>query len=292
VSSFVDYTLTGLSYGLLYAAVALSLVLIWRATHVVNFAQGTFATITTYIALAVVDSGAGYWAGFVTALAAGAALGAVTERLLVARVEGRDPLSAVVLTIGLLVAGEGLVGLIWGAQERAFPAAFSQVGLSIGRHHVAFSRFDLFTLAAVIGAMACLGAFFKFSRLGLRMRASALDPTTSRLLGVRVGANIALGWAMATALGALTGLLIAPKVFLSPPNMEVPLIYGFTAAVLGGLDSAVGAVVGGVVTGLAVSYVGGYLGSSLEPTGALALLLAVLIARPQGLFAARKARGV
>jgi branched-chain amino acid transport system permease protein len=290
MSRFFDLTLNGITYGMIYASVALGLVLIWRATRVINFAAGAMAMFTTYMAATLIDRDISYWLALAVALSAGFVIGAIVERLLMRPVERRPPVNAVIVAIGLLIALEGLAGIIWGGGDRSFPAAFSQDGLTIGGGQVAFSAFDAFVLGAVVALSLLLLLLFRATPVGLRMRATAFAPEIARLLGVRVGRVLTLGWALAGLAGSLAGLLVAPKVLLSPNNMDTVLVFGFTAAVLGGLDSAVGAVVGGLVTGLALAYVGGYLGSSLETLGAFVILGSVLMIRPQGLFSRMQAR--
>lgn len=285
-------TLSGVSSGMVFAAVALGLVFIYRATRIVNFAQGAMGMLTTFIAFSLLSAGIGYWAAFAVSLAIGLALGVVVERLLIRPLQGRPEINPVIVTIGLLVVLEGVAGAVWGNASRGFEPAFSQTGLVIGGAHVAFSAFDLFIVAAVIVLMLLTWGLFRATDLGLRMRASAFAPETARLLGVRVGRLMTVGWAVAALIGSLAGLLVAPTTSFSPYFMDLPLVFGFTAAVLGGLDSPPGALVGGLVTGLAISYVGGYVGPSLEPLGALALLIVALMARPRGIFAAAEARRV
>jgi branched-chain amino acid transport system permease protein len=292
MSLFVNVLLDGVTQGTIFAAVALALVLIHRATGVVNFAQGAMGMLTTFIAFSLLSAGVGYWAAFAVALAAGFVLGALVERVLIRPLQGKPPLNPVIVTIGLLVVLEGVAGSIWGNTSRGFPAAFSQSGIRLGHDTVAFSHFDVFILVAVLGLMVALLALFRWTDLGLRMRAAAFSPVVARLLGVRVGRTFSLGWAMAATVGSLAALLVAPLSSFSPYYMDLYLVFGFTAAVLGGLDSPAGALIGGLVTGLSTSFVGGYLGSSLEPLGSLALLLVVLMLRPQGLFAAATARRV
>ncbi|HLW18527.1 MAG TPA: branched-chain amino acid ABC transporter permease [Actinomycetota bacterium] len=281
---FIVLTLKGLTLGMIYAGMALSLVLIWRATRIVNFAQGAMAMFTTYIALSVVDRGGSYWLAFVVALAAGLLVGGAVERLLVRPIESAPPLNAVILALGILLVLEAVVPMIWGGQIRSFPPAFSIIGVTVGKTHIALSPFDIFTLAVLVGVMLLLVLLFRGTRLGLRMRASAFSPEVARLLGVRVGRMLTLGWALATMVGALAGVLIAPVTLLAPTSMDVVLVFGFTAAILGGLESPVGALIGGIIIGLALNYVGGYLSTDLEPLGALVILIAVLMFRPQGII--------
>jgi branched-chain amino acid transport system permease protein len=289
---FVVLTLNGLTEGSIYAAMALALVMIWRATRVVNFAQGAMAMFTTYLALFALEHGAPYWLAFIVALVSGFLLGAVIERVLVRPVESGPPLNVVILTLGVLLMLEALAPMLFGGQIRSFPAAFSFVGLRLGSLEIPFSPFDLFALVSVLVLMVLLLLLFQRTDLGLRMRAAAFNPEVSRLLGIRVGGMLTLGWALASLVGALAGVLIAPSLLLYPTFMDQVLVFGFTGAILGGLDSPPGAVVGGLVMGFALSYVGGYFGSDLEAVGALVILIAVLMVRPRGLLAWRAQRMV
>ncbi|HEU4979354.1 MAG TPA: branched-chain amino acid ABC transporter permease [Solirubrobacteraceae bacterium] len=292
MSRFVDLTLSGVSNGMIYAAVALSLVLIWRATRIVNFAQGGMLMITTFVASSVIASSGSYWLGFAVALASGLVLGAVVERVLVRRVESGPPLNAVILTLGLLILLQAVAGMIWGGTPRSFPPAFSIRGYFVGGRHVLFAPFDTFTVLSVLGVALLLWLLFRGTGVGLQMRAAAFAPMVARLQGVRVGRMLTLGWALAALSGSLAGLLVAPAVFVGPNNFDPILVFGFTAAVLGGPDSPVGAVVGGLVLGLSLSYVSGYAGSALVTLAALAILILVLMARPGGLFTATRARRI
>jgi branched-chain amino acid transport system permease protein len=291
----LNETITGITSGAIYASIALALVLIWRGTRIVNFAAGAMAMICAFIALTVIDAGASYWLALLAALGFGLVSGAVVERVLIRPVESKPPLTAVILTFGLLILIEAVVGMIWGEKSRVLPAAtFSIKGLSVGGQTLALSRFDLFVIGSVLVTMVLLIVLFRATNLGLKMRAAAFEPEVARVLGVRVGRMLSLGWALASLVGALAGILVAPKVFLSPNFMDAPLVYGFSAAVIGGLDSPVGAVAGGLALGLVTSYVGGWhvLGPSLEVLGAFVLLIAVLMVRPEGLFSGIKPRRV
>lgn len=291
MQKFINVTLGGLSNGTVYASVALALVLIWRATRVVNFAQGGMAMITTYIAVSVVDRGYGYWWAFSAALVSGLLLGALLERLVVRRVENAPPLNAVVVTLGLLVLSTAVAGLVWGNASRpSLPVPFSLQGYTFGSTTVGFGRFDTFVVLSVLGTMAVLVALFRFTGVGLAMRASAFNQEVARLVGVRVGRMLTLGWALAAVAGSLAGLLVAPRVPLSPNFMDGPNVIGFIAAVVGSLDSPPGALVGGVGIGLALSYVSGYLGADFALPAALGILLVVLMLRPEGLFSRERAR--
>jgi branched-chain amino acid transport system permease protein len=292
MTRFIDLTLNGISTGAIYALVALALVLTWRATRIVNFAQGGMLMITTFIASGVIASSGSYWLGFAVALVCGLVLGAVVERGLMRRVEGGPPLNAVIVALGLLILLQALAGMIWGNTPRSFPPAFSIRGYDIGGTRVLFAPNNAFTVLVVVAVAAALAALFRGTALGLKMRAAAFGPEVARMLGVRVGRMFTLGWALAALVGSLAGLLVAPEVFVGPNQFDPILIFGFTAAVLGGLDSPVGAVVGGVLLGLALSYVSGYEGSSLVTLAALVILIAVLMIRPRGLFSSTQERRV
>jgi branched-chain amino acid transport system permease protein len=292
MQEFVEFTLGGVAIGMIYAAIALSLVLIWRGTRVLNYSQGGMAMFTTYVAWLVIRHTGSYWAGFVLALASGLVLGAVLERTVVRPTVGKSPLNSVIVTIGLLIFLEGLAGVIYGGQYRSFPAAYSVTGLKIGSFALGISTSDVFTALAVLAAALALALVFQYTSVGLRLRATAFSPTVARLLGVRIGRVLTLGWALAGLFGALAGVLVTPSTFLYPNSMDSIFVLGFTAAVIGGLDSPVGAIAGGVLLGVVLSYVGGYLGSQLVLIYGLAALGLVLMVRPTGLFSATATRRV
>jgi branched-chain amino acid transport system permease protein len=289
---FLNLTLGGIGTGVVYAAVALALVLIWRSTRIVNFAQGGMMMISTFVAWSVIGWTGSYWAGLGAALLTGLVLGAVVERLVVRPVENAPPLNAVIVTLGLLVFLQAMAGMIWGGEPRSFPPAFGIVGFKVAGTRLLFSPSDLFAVIAVLVVMALLGLVFQRTSIGLQMRAAAFAPETARVLGVRVGRTLTLGWALAAVVGALAGVLVAPASFVSPNAFDAILVFGFTAAVLGGLDSPLGAVVGGLVLGLLLSYLAGYAGSDVVTLGALAILVGVLLIRPNGLFARTAGRRI
>jgi branched-chain amino acid transport system permease protein len=291
---FVNYTLNGLSVGMVYAAVALSLVLIWRSTRILNFAAGAMAMFTTYLALSLVDRQVNYWIAFVFALVSGFVLGALVERIFIRPVENKPPINAVIVTLGLFILLEAVAGMIWGnTKSRSFPAHFSGKGFVVGGTQIAFAPFDAFIVVAVGLTMLALLLLFRYTSLGLRMRAAAFEPAVARLQGVRVSRMLSLGWALAAMAGSLAGVLVAPRALpLSPNYMEQVLVFGFAAAVLGGLDSPIGALIGGVVIGLTGSYVGAYIDPTFQVLGALVILIAVLMVRPEGLFSRVAARRV
>jgi len=292
MTKFIDLTLSGVSSGAIYAAVALALVLIWRATRIVNFAQGAMLMITTYIGSELITSTGSYVIGFLAALAGGLVLGAVVERALMRPVENKPELNAVIVTLGLYTFLVALAGIIWGDTPRPFPAAFSILGYDVGGTHVLFAPNDTFIVLVVVALAIGLGALFRFTDFGLRLRAAAFNSEVAELLGVRVGRMFTAGWGLAALTGAIAGVLVAPSVFLSPNSFDPILISGFVAAVLGGLDSPPGALVGAAVLGLVLSYVGGYEGTELVPMAALVVLVVVLLIRPTGLFPVSKGRRV
>ena len=292
MSRFVFLTFNGLSFGAVYAAVALALVLIWRTTRVLNFAQGAMATATAYVAISVTQATDSYWLGFVAALAAGLVLGAVVQRTAFGAAEHAPALNTIVVGVGMLILIEAVVGMIYGTANRDFPASFSTRTHAVGKTAL-FSNQNIFTVGSVLVLMVTLAALLTWTPSGLRMRAAAFAPEVARLLGVRVGRMLTLGWALAGLAGALAGMLVIPTgLGLFPQAMDGVFVLGFVGAVVGGLDSPVGAVVGGVTTGLALSYASGYLGSDLTQLAALVLLVAVLLVRPSGLFSGTPVRRV
>jgi branched-chain amino acid transport system permease protein len=285
VADFLQQVVSGLAAGAVYSSLALALVLIYRATHVINFAQGEMATFTTYIAWSLIHHGVDYWPAFTLTLAIAFAGGVAVERTVIRPVEHRPEIVIVIVTIGLLIALNGLTGWIWGAETKAFESPFPNETFEVAG--VTISVRDLGTFCVCLASVLVLWGFFRFTTLGLALRASAINPSASRLLGVRVGWMLAIGWGFAAVLGAVAGMMAAPTVFLDPNMMILLLIYGFAAAVLGGIDSPVGAVVGGLVIGVIVNLLGTYVdfvGSALRLPTALAVLLVVLLIRPQGLF--------
>ena len=288
----LNTALGGLTLGAVYAAFALALVLIWRSTRVVNFAQAPMAMVTTFIALVLIEAGHSYWLAFAAALLSGLVLGAVLERVVVRPVEGGPEINAVILTLGLFIVLHAAASEVFGNRYRSFPAPFGIRGFEVGDRTIALTGFGVFTVVAVLVVMGLLVALFRFTDVGLKMRAAAFNAEVSRLLGVRVGRMLTLGWALASLVGSLAGLLIAGGSLVHPGYMDSVVVYGFVAAVLGGLDSPVGAVIGGVLLGLSLSFVSGYVGSQLVALAALVILMLVLTLRPGGLFSQAPARRV
>jgi branched-chain amino acid transport system permease protein len=284
-AEFFQQITSGLATGAIYASLALALVLIYRTTHVVNFAQGEMATFTTYIAWTFMNHGLAYWPAFVLTLLIAFAGGVCVERALIRPVEHRPEIVIVILTIGLLIVINGLTGWIWGADVKAVDSPFPNRSIDVAG--VSISSQDIGTFGVCLVSVIVLWTFFRFTTLGLAMRSVAVNADASRLMGVRVGWMLALGWGFAAVLGAIAGLMAAPTAFLDPNMMLVILVYAFAAAVLGGIDSPVGAIVGGLILGVAVNLLGRYVGGvgeELKLPTALAILLIVLLVRPAGLL--------
>jgi branched-chain amino acid transport system permease protein len=296
---FLQQVVAGLASGSVYALLALAIVIIYRSSGVVNFAQGEMATFTTFVAWTLVDHGVGYWLAFPLTLLIAFVGGVALERTLIRRVEGGPVVTIVILTIGLFILIGGLTNWIWTAEVRSFPPSrpFPTSAWDIGG--VAISKQDAGILLVTVVLVAALYVLFQHTKLGLALRASALNPTASRLVGIRVGWMLGLGWGLAAAIGAVAGLFTAAASPPLDPNMMRPvLIYALAAAVVGGLESPVGAIVGGLVIGVVLNLVATYdthihldLDRMRLPI-ALFLILLVLLFRPAGLFGRTVARRV
>ena len=286
MAEFFQQVVAGLATGAIFAALALALVLIHRATGVINFAQGEMAMFTTYIAWTLIENhGMNEWLAFGVTLVLAFGLGLGLQRTVIRPIERAPLLTTVIVTIGLVLIFNGLAGLIWSAEVRAFPSPFPNDTWEVGG--VAISQQDVGTFAVVLVMVSLLWAFFQFTKIGLALRASALNPDASRLVGVRVGWMLAIGWGLAAMLGAVAGMLTAPTVFLDPNMMQAVLIYAFAAAVLGGIDSPFGAVAGGLMLGVGLNLIGTYIdfvGAGLRLPVALLIILVVLLVRPAGIF--------
>jgi branched-chain amino acid transport system permease protein len=273
--------IAGLATGCAYALLALSLVVVYRCSKHVNFAQGEMATLSAYGAFAMLQAGLPYWAAFVGALALSFLGGAAVERLIIGRLKTASPLATVATFIGLFMAIHSLTGYFWGHDVRDFPSPFPDVSLMGGL----ISGQQLGVMLTTVFLLAVLWAFFRFTRVGLAVRAAAMNPDSAQLSGISTLRMFSMGWGIAAMLGAVAALLLAPVLYLDPTMMSGVLIYGFAAAVLGGLNSVPGAVVGGLVLGVLENLLGTYVvGSQLKLTVALIALVSVLIWRPHGLF--------
>jgi branched-chain amino acid transport system permease protein len=272
---------SGLAAGAIYASLALALVMIYRATDLVNFAQGEMAMFSTYIAWTLVNAGLPFWAAFVVTLVASFLGGMTIERVIIRPVENAPVLAAVVVTIGLLLIFNALAGWLFTYTLQEFPSPFPDRTL----FGALMTTRDLGVIGVTLVMLLLLFAFFRFTATGLAMRAAAQNPESARLCGIPVGRMLAIGWGLAAAIGATAGIMVAPVLFLDPNMMGGVLLYAFAGALLGGITSPVGAVVGGLIVGVTENLVGTYLiASQLKLTVALGLIILVLVFRPNGLF--------
>jgi len=282
VSGLAHQVISGLASGSIYAAVALALVMIYQATHHVNFAQGEMATLSTYICLTLINAGVPYWGAFVITVIVSFIMGAVVERVLIRPVNNAPILTVVGVFIGLLLVINATDGWIFDYIIKPFPSPFGggqpMLDGFISSHELGETGVTLFVLLLVY-------LFFRHTTLGLAMRAAAFNPTSARLCGVRVNRMLALGWGLAAAIGAVAGMMVAPIVFLDPNMMFGILIYAFAGALLGGIDSPLGAVIGGFIVGVLENVFGAYIvGTELKLTVALIIIVAVLLIKPAGLL--------
>jgi branched-chain amino acid transport system permease protein len=278
---FLQQIFSGLATGAIYASLALALVMIYRATDLVNFAQGEMAMFSTYIAWTMVNAGVPFWAALVLTLVVSFLGGMAIERIVIRPVENAPVLASVVVTIGLLLIFNSMAGWIFTYTLQEFPSPFPDRPL----FGALMTTRDLGVIGVTLAMLLVLFVFFRFTPTGLAMRAAAQNPESARLCGIPVGRMLAIGWGLAAAIGAIAGIMVAPVLFLDPNMMGGVLLYAFTAALLGGITSPVGAVVGGLIVGVTENLVGTYLiASQLKLTVALALIILVLVFRPNGLF--------
>ncbi|MGD0765434.1 MAG: branched-chain amino acid ABC transporter permease [Dehalococcoidia bacterium] len=287
MQEFIQQFATGLSTGSLYAILALSLVLIYRSTSIVNFAQGEMAMFTTYLAWSVWNGGAEFWIAFFATLVMAMIFGALTELVALRPVETGPVLNPIIVTLGLFTLVNSIALRIWSGEPKAFPTApiFQGGPLKLASAVISRPNVGVFCMSVVI--MLLIYAFFNYTKLGLAMRATAQNRVASRLVGIRVGRMLALGWALSAMVGAVAGMLLAPTLFLSPGMMQGVLLFAFAAAVLGGLESPVGAIVGGLTVGVVQNMAGTYIGSNIDIAVAFFVIIVVLLVRPRGLFGRR-----
>ena len=282
---FLQVVVDGIADGSVYAALALALVLIFRSTGVVNFAQGEMAMFATFAAWALADSGVPLVLALLGALAFAFAAGMLVERVLIRPVEGGNPLNLVIVTLGLFIVVNAAAGWIWGFTLKDFPQIFPGGVAEVGG--VSLSVESLGIIGVLLAVVLVLWALFTHTGIGLAMRAAAQSPDSARLVGVPVGRMLMLGWGLAALLGALAGVLVAPRLFLDTNLMAGVLVYSFAGAALGGFDSPLGAVIGswiiGITEGLAGTYVDA-IGSDLKVLVPLTIIVGVLLLRPSGLF--------
>jgi branched-chain amino acid transport system permease protein len=296
MTQFITAVLTSLSSGAIYALMALALVLVWRSTRVVNFAQAGQAVLTTYIGYEVIQRTGSYWIALVAAIISGAIIGAFIDRFFMRPIFKRVTAGPIVLiapvvaTLGLLGIIEAIIGVVWGLNNQSIEPPVSNAGLNVNGTVIAFSLFNAFVLGSVAIAMILLTLLFQKTNIGLALRASAYSPEISKLSGIKVDAVRTLGWAISGAAGGLAGMLYVPSTYLFPNAMDILLVFGFIAAVIGGLESMVGAVAGAMVLGFAINFVTTYVSTTLLFPTAFVVLILVLLVRPSGLFAGKKGR--
>ena len=282
MENFFHQVLSGLATGCLYASVALALVMIYQATHHVNFAQGELAMFSTYIAWTLVQAGFSYWAAFGLTLTFSFVIGVLIERIVVRPIEDKPVLTVVVVFVGLLFILNSIAGWIYGYDLKSFPSPFPADAWFASPF---MSAHELGMIVVTLGMLSLVFAFFRFTRLGLAMRAVALNPVSSKLVGIRVGWVLALGWGLAGMVGSVAGMMAAPILYLDPNMMSGILLYAFAAALLGGLTSPFGAVVGGFIVGVLENLAGAYVvGTEIKLSVALVIIVGVLLVRPSGLF--------
>ncbi len=292
-SRFMTDVFIGVEQGVIYALVALSLVIIWQSTHVLNFAQGAMAMFVTYIGLTQVGRGVPYAWCALLAVAAGFIAGGLTERVLIRPLYGKPEINPIVVMVGFLTLLEAVAASTWGETARFIPSPFSQVNWEYRNHTIALSPFDLFTIILALAIMAIMAILFRYTKLGLKLRAAALAPEVARLLGVRVNRMLTLGWMLSSAVGAVAAIVVGSGVGgLTPNMMDTIFVSGFIAAAIGGLESPIGAVVGGLALGLIVQFVQDYWSGNVALATPLVLLLLVLMLRPRGIFTKTSSRRV
>ena len=285
METFIHQVVAGLATGGIYASVALSLVMIYQATHHINFAQGEMAMFSTYLAWTMIDAGMPYWVTFFAAIALAFALGAAIERIIVRPVEHGPALTVVVVFIGMLVILNSMAGWIYTYTIKTFPSPFPKDMLG---NNAFMSAHEAGSIGVTLIVLALLYTFFRFTPLGLAMRAAAQNPLSSKLVGIRVGRMLALGWGLAGAIGAIAGMMVAPVVYLDPNMMGGILLYAFAGALVGGIDNPLGAVLGGFIVGVLENILGAYvIGNELKLSVALVLIIGVLLVKPSGLLGKR-----
>ncbi|MCA3308008.1 MAG: branched-chain amino acid ABC transporter permease [Roseomonas sp.] len=282
MEAFLLQLAAGIATGGIYASVALAIVMIYQATHHVNFAQGEMATLSTFIALTMIQAGLPYWVAFAGTLVVSFVMGALVERLIMRPVQHAPILTHVGVYIGMLLIIGNLTGWVFGYTTKVFPSPFEGGGPMLGG---LFSAHQLGSVVVTLAVLILVYLFFTKTSLGLAMRAAAYNPRSARLVGIRVDVMLALGWGLAAAIGSVAGMMVAPIVFLDPNMMLGILLYAFAGALLGGIDNPPGAVIGGFLVGVLENLAGAYIvGTDLKLTVALVIIIGVLVLKPSGLF--------
>jgi branched-chain amino acid transport system permease protein len=282
MEAFLQQVFAGLTSGAIYASLAVAMVMIYRATGHLNFAQGELATLSTFIALSLIGVGLPYWAAIVLTLVLSFFGGSSLWSYIVKPISKISNVAPIGALIGVLLIINSLSGIVWGYDTRVFPSPFEKMTFLSSS---LMSPHELGTIGIIFLVAAALQIFFRFTQVGLAMRACAENPTSSHLVGIPVNRMLSLGWGLSAALGALAGVLVAPITYIDPNMMGGVLIYGFAAALLGGISNPLGALLGGLIVGVAENLIGFYLiGTEIKLSIALALIIATLLFKPAGIF--------
>jgi branched-chain amino acid transport system permease protein len=282
----------GLATGAVVALIALSLVIIWQSTHVLNFAQGAMGMFATFVGMNLVFHGLNYWLCLVLSVATGMVLGGATERVLIRPLYGKPEINPIVVMIGFLGVIEAVIASIWTTNITMLPSPFSQIYYQSSKRTILISPFIFYEVALVAGVVIAMALLFRKTNLGLQMRAAALAPEVSRLLGVRVGRLLTLGWILSTGVGTLAAVVVSTGQVLAPTNMDGIFVSAFIAAAVGGLESPLGAIVAGLVIGLTEQFILDFWSTSIAPLSGVIVLVIGLSLRPQGLFTKHVTRRV
>jgi len=292
----IDTFLTGLSTGSIYSLMSIALVLVWRSTRVINFAQAGQAVLSTYMGYEVIVRTNSFWLGLIGAMLAGALIGALIDFLFMRTLFRRVTSGPIVLvapvvaTLGLLGIIQAVTGFVWGLENKSITPPVSTGGFEIGERTLPFGPLNLLIVVAVTISLLILALIFQRTNIGLALRASAFSPEISRLSGIKVDLVRTLGWAISGAAGGLAGMLFVSNTALNPNAMDVLLVFGFVSAVIGGLDSLIGAVAGGLVLGMAINFAVAYIDTQMIFPTTFIILILVLLLKPSGLFSKAKGR--
>lgn len=288
----INTLLSGVSTGFAYGLIALAVVFVWRSSRAVNFAQAGQAMLSAFVAFSVTSATGNWFLGLLGGVVIGVAAGSVSFLLIQRALRSQGVSGALISSLGLLAIFQSLAAMIWGGEIRFFAPPVSTEGFTIGDTTVLFSRYDVLVLVVGLSLVGALTWFMQRTRVGLAMRAAAFHEEVALISGVKVGRMLMLGWALAGGIGAVAGVLIAPLSYLSPNSFDIVIVFAFTAAVVGGLDSPVGAMLGGISTGLLLALVSTYTQAADAPIAALLVMVLTLLLNPGGLFGTRSTRQV
>ena len=292
----IETLLIGITTGSIYALMSLAIVLVWRSTRVVNFAQAGQAMLATYVGFEVSSRTGLFWLAVLFAILSGALVGAGVDYFFMrvlfkhAKTGPAVVVAPVIATLGLLGLIRSLVGLTWGGEFKTITAPVSTDGYTIGSTTIPFSALNALIIVTVSVILIALAILFQRTNLGLAIRASAYAPEIAKLAGIRTARTRTIGWAIAGGVGGVAGMLVTSNNFLSPYSLDLLLVFGFIAAVIGGLESMVGAVIGAIVLGIGLTVILNYIGTSLVFIGGFTVLILVLLIKPDGIMAKGKGR--